>query len=86
MYWNDADLVYLIYTQDISLAFMFNNKLETPFDVPLAVGSSTDFDVKKRSFVSLSNPQISSNFLDYLHSLTKDHGRISPIRLRSKTS
>lgn len=84
MYWNDADLAYLIYTQDISLAFMFNDKLETPFDVPLAVGSSTDFDLKKRSFVRLSHILKISHFLAYLHSFAKDHGGISGVRVRSK--
>ena len=51
MYWNDSDLSYLVYAQDIALAFQLNEKLEIPFDVPLAAGSSTEFDLKKRSFV-----------------------------------
>ena len=54
MFWNDSDLAYLIYKEDISLAFQTNDKQEMPFDVPLAAVATTEFDMAKRSFVSSS--------------------------------
>ena len=54
---------------------MYNDNLETPFDTPLAAGATSEFDLKKRNFVSFVIPK-STEFLGDLHSSAKNYARV----------
>lgn len=51
IYWNDADLTYLLFENNPFLAFAMNDNNQIPFDVPLA--TQNDFEESKRSFVGV---------------------------------